>query len=109
MQEKYCISDGKLYLSNPPQHKCKDCGTFWIAEAGVKTPICKIQKYTTPQDLLNQKQKITMKKIYKYPTGAEIPEGAVYLSTIVQRKAFQGRTCVDCHLVWHYFLVEVKE
>lgn len=62
-----------------------------------------------------------MRKIYKYPTGAEIPEGAIYLATIKN-----GRMGVDpmhsnhtesesnewhserCY-VWHYFLVEDKD
>ncbi len=55
-----------------------------------------------------------MKKIYKYPTGAEIPEGAIYLETIIQREieiAPRNGACPplweDCWLVWHYFLVEV--
>lgn len=55
-----------------------------------------------------------MKKIYKYPTGAEIPEGAVYLSTVTQTEVMSrpgggSERWVKCWLVWHYFLVEVKE
>ena len=54
-----------------------------------------------------------MKKIYKYPTGAEIPEGVVYLGTVTQTKmekvAGINEYWADCWLVWHYFLVEVKE
>ena len=53
-----------------------------------------------------------MKKIYKYGTGEEVPEGAIFLSTIVQE--IKGNE--DMHnfqsparLVWHYFLVEVQE
>jgi hypothetical protein len=55
-----------------------------------------------------------VKRIYKYPTGAAIPKGAVYLNTVTQTK-IQGEhplmnNCfVDCWLVWHYFLVEVDE
>ena len=56
-----------------------------------------------------------MKKIYKYPTGAEVPEGATYLGTVTQTKINdekdhpgRGMWC-DCWLVWHYFLVEVEE
>jgi len=52
------------------------------------------------------------KKIFKYPTGAEIPEGAVYLSTVTQTEEFESgmRTkTVPCWYVWHYFLVEVEE
>ena len=49
-----------------------------------------------------------MKKIFKYPTGAEIPEGAEYLCTIKNGK-MKGSNYVDYYCVWHYFLVEVKE
>lgn len=57
-----------------------------------------------------------MKKIYKYPTGAEIPDGAIYLSTVTQTQIEEntgrnGDTTFAlwnrCWLVWHYFLVEV--
>jgi hypothetical protein len=44
-----------------------------------------------------------MKVVYKYGTGQEIPEGAIYLSTVVEEHPNAGR------FVWHYFLVEVKE
>ena len=44
-----------------------------------------------------------MKKVLKYATGEEIPEGAVYLCTIkngiISRKS-------GYEYVWHYFLVE---
>lgn len=54
-----------------------------------------------------------MKKIYKYPTGAEIPEGAIYLNTVTQTKVDVVQTgppkWFDCWLVWHYFLVEVED
>ena len=51
-----------------------------------------------------------MKKIYKYPTGATIPKGAVYLNTVTQTKEWEfGGEWKNCWLVWHYFLVEVKE
>lgn len=70
-----------------------------------------------------------MRKIYKYPTGAEIPKGAVYLSTVTQTSAevqndgtipcrcHDDPRCseapktgwVPCWLVWHYFLVELNE
>ena len=52
-----------------------------------------------------------MKKIYKYPTGAEVPEGAVYLKTVTQTKnrcVVSGSYDINCWLVWHYFLVEVN-
>ena len=47
-----------------------------------------------------------MKKVYKYPTGVEIPENAKYLyscknGTITKLDNYR--------YVWHYFLVEVKE
>lgn len=43
-----------------------------------------------------------MKKVYKYGTGMEIPKNAIYLTTLVEEVA--GK-----RLIWHYFLVEVKE
>ena len=57
----------------------------------------------------NLKQKIT--KIYKYPTGATIPEGAIYLRTVTQTKVFcePALGWINCWYVWHYFLVEVKQ
>lgn len=51
-----------------------------------------------------------MKRIFKYPTGAEVPEGAKYLNTVTQEKIHddvEGWT--PCWLVWHYYEVEVKE
>ena len=55
-----------------------------------------------------------MKKIYKYATGESPPKGAVYLNTVTQTKiapdpTYESNEWVDCWLVWHYFLVEVKE
>lgn len=52
-----------------------------------------------------------MKKVLKYATGEEIPEGAVYLwscknGEIGERKAEFPR---GYKFVWHYFLVEVKD
>ena len=53
-----------------------------------------------------------MLKIYKYPTGAEIPEGAIYLKTVVQKEALGKWSGIEkwekCWLVWHYFLVPQK-
>lgn len=43
-----------------------------------------------------------MKKVFKYATGKEVPKGAVYLSSVVEKTN-------KARLVWHYFLVEVKE
>lgn len=50
------------------------------------------------------------KKIYKYPTGATIPEGAQYLGTVTQTEQMFDHKQVweKCWLVWHYFLVETK-
>jgi len=56
-----------------------------------------------------------MKKIFKYGTGDEIPEGAVYLSTQVETKSMECDRGHDTlittrnEFVWHYFLVEVKD
>ena len=54
-----------------------------------------------------------MKKVFKYATGAEIPEGAIYLSTVTQTHEpleHTYRTIYEpCWYVWHYFLVEVDE
>lgn len=63
-----------------------------------------------------------MKKVYKYGTGDEIPEGAVYLSTQVETNSFseprlhtrtgeptgERITTTRNKFVWHYFLVEVS-
>ena len=59
-----------------------------------------------------------MKKVYKYGTGEEIPEGAIYLSTIVgatledtwkrQQDSEETSSERKAVLVWHYFLVEVE-
>ena len=51
-----------------------------------------------------------MKRIYKYPTGAEVPEGAIYLYSC--KNGDMPRTVdypPNYQYVWHYFLVEVKE
>ncbi len=55
-----------------------------------------------------------VKKVYKYGTGDDIPEGAIYLSTIKQTEIENGEVnnepyWMKCWLVWHYFLVEVEE
>lgn len=52
-----------------------------------------------------------MKKVFKYGTGHEIPEGAEYLYTRVEivkeLKAGPMTTrYVEVEYVWHYFLVE---
>lgn len=56
------------------------------------------------------------KRVYKYATGQDVPEGAVYLSTVtellmvqeVNEEASTVTTRTKNELVWHYFLVEVK-
>ena len=48
-----------------------------------------------------------VKKIYKYGTGMEVPEGAEFLSTVVENKILIGPK--EFRFVWHYFLVEVAE
>ncbi|MES2395062.1 MAG: hypothetical protein V4549_03625 [Bacteroidota bacterium] len=56
-----------------------------------------------------------VKKIFKYPTGTVIPEGASYLSTITQTSEYnrfanhKKGEWIPCWYVWHYFLVEVEE
>ena len=52
-----------------------------------------------------------MKKIYKYGTGDEVPEGAIYLSTVVQEmtSTIDNVSRTVNRFVWHYFLVEVEE
>lgn len=56
-----------------------------------------------------------VKKIFKYPTGAVIPENAKYLSTVTQAHKASGDLVngswayEPCWLVWHYFLVEVED
>lgn len=51
-----------------------------------------------------------MKRIYKFATGNEVPKGAEYLGTVTQTLMDDtvGKM-MPCWLVWHYFLVEVKE
>ena len=53
---------------------------------------------------------IKIKKVFKYGTGDQVPEGAVYLCTKIQKKVKVGYPpkWVNCWLVWHYFLVELK-
>lgn len=50
-----------------------------------------------------------MKRVYKYGTGDEIPEGAIYLSTQVQLPDPRNADHSIGWLVWHYFLVEVQD
>jgi len=51
-----------------------------------------------------------MKKVLKYGTGYEVPEGSEYLTTLVQKQeiAQDNISTVKTRLVWHYFLVEEK-
>lgn len=48
------------------------------------------------------------KRVYKYATGDEIPEGAVYLATVVEETQTNSPSPHKIRLVWHYFLVEGK-
>lgn len=54
-----------------------------------------------------------IKKVFKYGTGWPIPEGAVYLSTEVEKDtevdSATGNLRTRNTFVWHYFLVEVEE
>lgn len=59
-----------------------------------------------------------IKKVYKYGTGQEVPEGAQYLSTIIEprwterdieKDGIDGHVKIQENLfVWHYFLVDVS-
>ena len=51
------------------------------------------------------------RKVYKFATGDEIPEGAQYLTTVVQEDKPHGvMNDADYKFyVWHYFLVETDE
>jgi len=48
-----------------------------------------------------------VKRVYKYGTGADIPEDAVYLWSCKNGKMPQRAD--DYMYVWHYFLVECAE
>lgn len=57
-----------------------------------------------------------MRKVYKYATGEPIPDGAVYLSTQVEKtmhtETYPSGTVETEEkntLVWHYFLVDVDD
>ncbi len=56
-----------------------------------------------------------MKRVYKYATGQDIPEDAVYLSTKClpikkeTRATHEGTVITKDMRIWHYFLVEVEE
>lgn len=48
-----------------------------------------------------------VKRIFKYPTGAEVPKGAKYLNTVVQTRSFdEVLSWHPCYLVWHYYEVD---
>lgn len=53
---------------------------------------------------------VKAKRVFKYATGEEIPESAVYLRTVVQTIIYNQAQMayVKCWLVWHYFLVEAE-
>ena len=44
-----------------------------------------------------------MKKVYKYGTGQEIPDDAVYLWSTTEHMELTG-----LRFVWHYFLVDIE-
>lgn len=57
-----------------------------------------------------------MKKVFKYGTGQVVPEGAVYLKTVVEviplkivKLNDDGSALAypEQRFVWHYFLVEL--
>ena len=48
-----------------------------------------------------------MKKVFKYATGEEVPEGAVYLYSCKNGTMNVRELPLDYEYVWHYFLVEV--
>lgn len=58
-----------------------------------------------------------MKRVFKYPTGAIIPDGAQFLSTQVETISYRQLrehsnvydTITKNILVWHYFLVDVED
>lgn len=54
---------------------------------------------------------IRERRVYKYATGQNIPDGAVYLNTVAQTTMPDGdprNIPLSVWLVWHYFLVEVE-
>lgn len=47
-------------------------------------------------------------RVFKYPTGAIIPTGAIFLNTQIEMQPRPGKNDLDkekVRLVWHYFLV----
>lgn len=44
-----------------------------------------------------------MRRIFKFATGQEVPEGAIFLSTITNGEMDD---VIHRKFVWHYFLVE---
>ncbi len=58
-----------------------------------------------------------MRKVFKYGTGDDVPEGAIYLCTKTETDTETiGETSLrgeikrkENRYVWHYFLVEVEE
>ncbi len=52
-----------------------------------------------------------MKRIYKYGTGDEVPDGAEFLSTVVQEitRPVDSLTRHVERWVYHYFLVETDD
>lgn len=54
-----------------------------------------------------------VKRIFKYPTGAVVPDRAEYMGTVTQTEVVveteKVYKKVPTWLVWHYFLVEVEQ
>ena len=50
-----------------------------------------------------------VRRIFKYPTGAVIPKGAIYLGTVTQTKGLLDGKWVTVWFVWHYFSVEIED
>lgn len=48
-----------------------------------------------------------MKRVYKYATGQDIPDEAIYLWSTVENEAYPLGAAR--RFVWHYFLVDIKD
>ena len=44
-------------------------------------------------------------RIYKFKVGEEIPEEAIYLTTLIETAPY----IEDMRCVWHYFLIKEKK
>lgn len=57
-----------------------------------------------------QQKKNTVRKIYQYRTGEFIPDGSIYLNTVVQTQESEGNGIwQSCWYIWHCFLLETPE